>query len=309
MDEFTRYCLKRELRSFRRGRGLLVLVVGGLHFIGYMIARLGFEFVDEDIAPALYFYFTGFHLWLFVAVPLIVWWQARQFRVYRLDELRMTLIPERTVLLTAWLGAVIKPLVFLLPLYLSLLWTYRWLINFEPFSPFWNHDPTQIHWLISYIISHLGIIALLLFPLFRPRRLRKIVLAVILGFIVLGAVGTILTGDGSLGIHALFYPTVTLSYFLMTIGLNSLLAIRVGLSPRNTYAGSKSIPGVFIPLAAEAIMIIVYVLLIEGDLEKLFGGWTFLFYMLIFYIGMEGAVWMALKWNLIWWMLRRPLKR
>lgn len=322
----------RWWRSVWLWLALFAVAINGWVCLALKMPR-GHEPVDD---PILYYYFTAFHACLHVLIPVAAVLATRRVvGAGRLEPLLTTPIPSRHIFWWLWVRVFVPALALLLlfyfPLYRPFPWLYAW-------GDVWTSTATSDHpWLGKCWEGLTDLLALLLFILpwlgcnWKRGRLVRIAIWLLgftalfllpilanwhpqsFQFLIMSASHDFLghtngRGDDIMPFHttlACFHPLVTLPYFIGAAGWSVAAGVVAGLRPRLGLA-SALLLALLLGLAAEGLVLNLYFL---SDFPSLYQGFMYLYVMLLFYMSTAGAFWLALKWNLLVWLSRRPLPR
>ena len=235
----------------------------------------------------LYYYFNGFHIYLHVLLPMILFLQINSTKLkHQLETYRTLPITNHQIFLWLFTKYFIIGLLPLLLIYFPLYINYSWLYDWE--------DQITDKFNILYDLVFLF---LLFLPWIRIGRwiiliwipaILFMVLPIYLGYRV-----EELTGYGSI-----LHPLVTLKYFVISTIWVTAITIYFGTNQTRNNALNFLLV-LMCTLVAEFIMNLIFFPEIRSlyTLEYLIG-------MFFFYVCSVGYFWIALKWNLFIYLLR-----
>lgn len=338
--------LRRGWMRNRRFWVWLALAVANFAFCFHHDLLFGGDIVvsglEGGLGAGLYLYFTCFHLVLFFTIPFDALRKTRAARG-EVDNLLATPVPHFDIFWALWARASAPGLALILAFYLPLLFPFRWLMEplaaNDPSNGAGGWIDGKSFAILREAAFDAAAIALFALPWIKPRLLRAgvIVAAAVLlalmpllgltdlignsaGWLAKGLFGgsdsvTIMQGEvqieHSLGpafgcylSNARWHPLVTLPYFLITAAWSAGAAVWLGLKRRMALGRGLFWLLLLAPGAEIAAMLLAFGLV--NPLE-FFADWSFLWFMLSFYMTGLGALWLGLKWNLLLALSRRRI--
>ncbi len=314
LDTLTKNLLvRRDARRLRRTWhrrwwvwGLATLGTVQLVFCWKIEIFLG-RSVKQDHDKILYYYFTGFHIYLQILLPLFAIVLTRSFASQdRLEKYLVTPIPPVHILWHLWLRVFLLGLVVILILYFPLWIPSPWLYAG------WPLDEPEFHW--AEVVADILIISLFLLPWIRSRNVSRVIWTLsFAGLFVFPYVlihfekslkevfadmpldGELFEPYGFTASYARWHPLITLSYFVTSSAWSAGVGVALALRLRKGLGPAFLVAMLLVPLAEWG----VYHLVLLDDSEDLYDDSMFLYFMLSFYMLTFGAFWMALKWRLL----------
>jgi hypothetical protein len=111
---------------------------------------------------------------------------------------------------------------------------------------------------------------------------------------------------GLYGTHAQFHPAVTLLYFLITAAWSAAIGVTLGLRSRLTREKAITLLLLLGPTVEWGAYFLAFFLEVLD--RKLITDWMFLWLMLSFYLTPMAILWMGIKWNLLFYLSRKPIR-
>lgn len=325
--------IRHELRKFitPRKSGVLLILIGILLCVVCRDLKIS-GYNDYSLAMLS---FTAFHIYLLCGIPWLTWRSMREpDMLQHVEALRLTPIPDSAILRSLWLRCLLRGGVPLLVFYFPLWIVYDWLYA-DPMYGGGGSDISRVNRIIITaweFLADLAIVGLVALPFVRRRFARRILMAAgILFLFVLPRATDLITArllpyfnlypileingqewhfpEFAYTSHARLHPIITLSYFFVTAAFSAALGVHCGLRYRS---GDRAVVGMIL---CGLIMEVAAWHIAAGhtsftSVGEIWGGledFQFLLHMLNFYSLSFGALWMCIKWNLVFLLLRKPI--